>query len=142
MADAQLSTIRRYDQQTHIGVVRLHGRFRFNGASAPTSVIGNWVSSVAHTATGVWTVTLAQRFRKWRGPLSAHVSLELDAAALTFLQLGALDEAAGTVIVRAFTESAGTLAAADIAAGSNDGNWCHLTLVLKYSTTGDGSGIT
>ena len=143
MADAQLATIRRNDQQTHIGVVRLHGRFRFNGSSAPTSLIGNWLSSVAHTATGIWTVTLHNRFAKWRGVVAAHATLEVDANAdLSFVQLGALTASAGTVIVRAFTEGAGTLAAADIAAGSNNGNWCHLTLALKYSSTGDGSGIT
>jgi hypothetical protein len=43
-------------------------------------------------------------------------------------------------VVRVQTESAGTLALADIAPGSNDGNWCNVELTVKYSKAIDGSG--
>jgi hypothetical protein len=115
----------------------LSGRFRFNTASNPTSVVGSAIESVAHTATGVWTVTLKPEFRGWRGVLSAHCTLELDASANAVAHLGPMVASAGTIVVRSLT--AGTLA--NIAAGSNAGNWCHLSLLFKYGISRDGSGI-
>ena len=43
--------------------VLLGGYFDPNGSSAPTSVYGRGISSVAHTATGRWTVTLADTWK-------------------------------------------------------------------------------
>jgi hypothetical protein len=128
-------------QHFHKDTYLVDGRFRFNGSSAPTSVVGAAVQSVAHTATGVWTVTLKPQFRNWRGVLSRQVSLELDASALTVLHMGPAVAAAGTFVVRAQTEAAGTLALANVASGSNAGNWCHFSLLLKYGTSKDGSGV-
>jgi hypothetical protein len=125
---------------SHGDEVCLMGRFRFNGSSAPTSLVGNWISSVAHTGTGIWTVTMKPSFRKLYGAYARQVTLEADAAATiaaAALTIGAYDTAAGTFIVRNHTS--GSLA--DIAAGSNLGNWCHMTLWLKASHKRDGSGL-
>lgn len=140
-----LSILRCTDEQLHLGTVRVEGSFRFDTTTDPSDtagyVLGRGISNVAHTSTGVWTVTLDDELLNSQGLICAQVTLELDASALTNLELGAFDAAAGTQIVRAYTEAAGTTALADIAAGSNRGNWCHLTWVLKFSTAQDGSGL-
>ena len=122
------------------GALELNGRFRFNGASDPTSFVGGWISSVAHTGTGIWTITMKAPFIKNIGVFSRHVSLELDASANSTVSFGPISLSAGTIVVRVYTD-AGTSALADIAAGSNAGNWCHLTLILKKSKQRDGSGL-
>ena len=128
---------------THAGVLQVCGGFRFNTASDPTSFMGNTIASVVHTSTGVWTVTLVSALKNARGVISLGApGLELDSSALTFLTWGKADFAAGTYIVRAYTESAGSLALADIAAGSNRGNWCHFRMNLKYGTERQGDHIT
>lgn len=83
----------------------LHGSFQFNGASAPTNIVGNWIDSVAHTSTGVWTLTMKEGFWNWATLLDRHVSLELDASAGYTLSFGAIDKTAGTIIVRALDSS-------------------------------------
>lgn len=133
------SVIRNVLTAPHKDNVVLAGGFQFNGASAPTTTTGRWISSVAHTSTGVWTVTMGTEYWNWQKKIAMTATLELDASALSFVTLGAATASAGTLVVRAYTESASTLALADIAAGSNDGNWCHLALVLKYTTAVDGS---
>ena len=130
-------TRNRNEETLHTGVVVVKGRFRFNTASDPTSIIGRGISSVAHSATGVWTVTLDSEFQNAVGLESVVATLELDAAANTHLQTGAFTASAGTLVVRAHT--GGSLA--DIAAGSNNGNWCHLVIALKMSGAEDGSGL-
>lgn len=126
---------------SHGGNVMLVGRWRFNGASAPTSIKANWITSVARTSTGVWTLTINTAYRSWVANSVVIASLELDAAGLSFISTGAYSTSAGTLVVRAYTESAGTLAAADIAAGSNNGNWCHMIVINKEETITDGSGL-
>lgn len=128
---------------THAGALQVCGAFRFDTATAPSKFTGNTIKSVAHTSTGVWTVTLVDALKNARGVLSlGSPGLELDSSALTFLTWGKADFAAGTYIVRAYTESAGSLALADIAAGSNRGNWCHFRMNLKYGTERQGDNIT
>jgi hypothetical protein len=120
--------------------VLLAGSFRFNGASAPTTVIGD-VASVVRNGAGIWTVTFKTELKS-RGVVCALASLELDAAAdLSFIQTGPFTAASGTMQVRVFTEGGGTIAAADIAAGSNRGNWCHIIGLQKFGTAPDYSGI-
>lgn len=125
----------------HKGVVYLEGSFQFNGSSAPTNVVGAFIDSVAHTSTGVWTITLKEEFRSWQGILSRVGSLEFDSSSLSVFHWGPAAASAGTLVVRVQTESTDTLALADVAAGSNDGNWFHFLLALKYSTVPDGSGV-
>jgi len=132
--------IRRETVETpHKGEIVLTGIFWTNGSSAPTALVGSWISSVAHTATGVWTITMAEKFRGWVGLLGCDVSLSMNALGLSIVQFGAIDLDAGTVIIRAATESGGTLAAADIAANAN--NFISVTLRLKYNKSPDGSGL-
>jgi hypothetical protein len=144
MSNTGLSWITEGLESPGKGLVVLPLRFRFNAALAPTDFTGaaHLIESVAHTAAGIWTVTLKPAFRGWRGLVAAAVSLELDAAAvLAVASLGPMLATPGTIVVRSFTEAAGTLAAADLPAGANNGNWCHVLLVLKFSTAVDGSGI-
>jgi hypothetical protein len=119
----------------------VEGRFRFNGSSAPTTFYGAAIQGVAHTTTGVWTITLKPEFRNWRGLISRVGGLELDASALTVWHWGPASAANGTLVVRTQTEGAGTLALANVAAGSNDGNWFHFACLLKYGVSPDGSGL-
>lgn len=132
--------IQRNDVKTpHKGEIVLAGIFWTNADSNPATVVGSWISSVAHTATGVWTITMKEKFRGWVGLLGCDVSLSMNALGLSIVQFGAMDLDAGTVIIRAATESGGTLAAADIAANAN--NFISVTLRLKYSNADDGSGL-
>ncbi len=75
------------------------------------------------------------------GNYARVVGLELDASALSFATMGAYNPTTGTIIVRVYTEGAGTLALADVAAGSNNGNWCHILLDNKFRKNADGSGL-
>ena len=59
-----LSLLTTEDKQLHLGVYRVEGSFQFNGSSDPTTVIGRGIASVAHTSTGVWTVTLDSELQK------------------------------------------------------------------------------
>lgn len=132
-----LSLLTTEDKQLHTGIYRVEGKFRFNTASDPTSIIGRGISSVSHDSTGVWTVTLDSELQNAQGVVHMQATLELDAAADSHVQVGAFTEAAGTLVVRVHT--GGSLA--DVAAGSNDGNWCHLSIALKFSEAEDGSGL-
>lgn len=119
---------------------RITGGFAPNGSSAPISVWGA-VKSVVHTATGKWTVTLNDQFKGWVGLICASHALRLTADDdPSFLQFGAISLANGTVVIRAFKETAYTLGQADIAADA--GNLIYFDLELKGSGAPDGSGIT
>ena len=125
--------------QSHKGVIELDGIFWPDTASNPSDIIGNWIDSVAHSATGVWTITMKEKYRGHIGLLGCQVSLSMNALGLSIIQFGAIDLAAGTIIIRAATESGGTLAAADIAANAN--NFIAVKLVLKFEKSQDGSGL-
>ena len=126
-------------QGCHKGEIRLSGSFRPNGSSAPTVWYGNWISSIAHTDTGVWTITMKEKFRGWQGAFAMLVSARFATLSLSIVQFGAVDLDAGTIVIDVATEGAGTLAAADIA--SNAANWIDIELVLKYDKSQDGSGL-
>jgi len=138
---APYALTRQTAETTHKGEIRLSGSFIPNTAGTPAAagIRGNWIASVAHTNTGIWTITIKAGYRGLRGLISAHCSLQLASAALSFVQLGAIDLAAGTVVVCNFTEGAGTLALADIAANAN--NRICVELVCKWLPVKDGSGI-
>lgn len=129
-------------ETTHKGELKLSGSFIPNSASTPASsgIRGNWISSVAHTSTGVWTITMKAGYRGLRGILGALCSLQLNASALSFVQLGAIDLNAGTIVVRAYTESAGSFALADIASDAN--NRISVELTCKWLPVADGSGVS
>lgn len=127
-----------YEMKTSSGgLVMLVGRFRFNGASAPTTIKANWITSIAHTSTGIWTITVSTAYRTWVANACRQVSLELDTGNDTQLHFGPYDVSAGTLVVRATTGGAYD----SVAAGSNAGNWCQLLLFNKEAPIVDGSGL-
>jgi hypothetical protein len=73
-------------------------------------LFGSGIYSVIHTATGVFTITLDDKFHDFEG---AFCSLQLASAANTACQFGAIDTDAKTIVIRTFTP--GTNTAADIA---------------------------
>ena len=62
--------------------------------------------------------------------------VDLDSQGTATTYLGAKTE--GRALLDLFLEG-GSLA--DIAPGSNNGNWCHLVIALKMSGAEDGSGL-
>ncbi len=121
----------------HKGTIDLEGSFATNGASAPAAagIYGNWISSVAHSATGVWTITLKEKFRSMQGMFAGHVTPQGASAAAYAGSLGAQDLSAGTCQV--CNATAGALA--DIAAAT--GNRINVTLTMKYERVVDGGGL-
>jgi len=122
----------------HKSNILLSGAFAPNGSSATdaANIRGNWISSVAHTATGIYTVTMRTDFINLK-LVSVLASLRMDTAALSVARPGAIDMAAGTIVIYTFTEGGGTLALADIAADS--GSWVDIALTVQYSPVTDGS---
>ncbi len=115
--------------------VRLTGRFEFNGASAITAaqITAVWIESIAHTATGVWTVTVKPAFRA-QAMLAMQATLELAAAGDSQVNLRPYNVALGTFIIDVQT---GAATPADLATT----NFCSLGLDAKYSGAPDGSGV-
>lgn len=128
-------------ETTHKGEVRYPGSFVPNGSSAPeaSGIRGNWISSVVHTGTGIWTITMATPYKNVVGLLSAIATLSLASSGLSFVQIGAIDLTAGTIVIRAYTEATGTLALADI--DNTAGNRISFEFVFKYANIPDGAGV-
>ena len=135
-----MSFDRRPLKTSHVGNVALFGCWAPNGSSATAAanIHANWIASVAHTDTGVYTVTLKTKF--WNMNL-VHVSAQLRMGtwADSVAQVGAVDMSAGTIVVNTCTENAGALTAADIAADSS--NWVDMILVCQYGNVIDGSNV-
>ena len=120
------------------GLVEHFGSFRPNAASAPTVVKGI-AASVAHTATGVWTVTLPAWMKGTAfSVVGLFVAARFSALSGWVVEGGAIDLSAGTIIIRAGTWAGTTIAATDIA--SDAANWIDFRLVLKATKLPDGSG--
>lgn len=129
----------------HKGEVLLDGKFRPNDASAPTAamIFGNWISSIAHTATGKWTITMKDDFKNLIGWHSLHVTLSTATAQPTIsVSGGAIDLAAGTIVIHAAAEDgvSGISAASNIAADAD--TFISVSLSVKYDTSPDGSNLT
>jgi len=114
------------------GMVKLAGSFRPNG----TGTIDNADNTgqgftVVHTSTGVFTITLTDKYTEL---VSAQVSLQMNALTDAVLQFGAHDvSSAKTIIIRAGDyDGAGAIAAVDIASHAN--NRIHFELWLKNSS--------
>lgn len=111
------------------GVKVINGSFAPNGSSAvsSSSVKGKGFS-VARTSTGLFTITLQD---KYVALLAGECSLQLNSADDKFVQFGAIDvSSAGTVQIRVWDISGA--AVADISANSN--NRIHFALFLANST--------
>lgn len=114
------------------GRVGISGSFAPNGSSAlaAASMYGTTGWTVAYTSTGLYTITLDD---KWLYLLSAWHSLQLHTGSDKYLQWGDIDVAsAKTLQLRCWDAS--DAAVADVAADSN--NRIHFGLVLKRTTSG------
>ncbi len=111
------------------GVVAIQGSFAPNGSSAVDSASNlgrGW--SVAHTSTGLFTITLDQNYRAL---LAGSCSLQLATGDDKMAQFGAIDvTTAKTVQIRVWDISGA--AVADIAA--DPGNRIHFQLMIRDST--------
>lgn len=116
------------------GIVTIQGRFRPNGASAIDNTLNRgrgW--SVARTGVGAYAVTLED---KYVDAVAVIPSVQVNTLLKGCVQLtGAVDATAGPSAA-AFTiqyqeETAGALAAAEIASNAN--NWVHFVAVLRNS---------
>lgn len=96
--------------------VRFSGRFAPQGASAPTIVFPTKRRrfSVVRTSQGVYTVTLLDRWQEWN---VAGATLQLAALAIRSLQVGAINQTAGTFVI---SNIDGAAAAQDIAANADN----------------------
>jgi hypothetical protein len=128
----------------HKSEVILNGKFNPNGSSNPTSamIFGNWIASVAHSATGKWTITMKTPFKGAAGWHSCQVSLgsSTDQPEVS-VRHGAIDLSAGTIVVFASDEddTSGISAAADIAYDA--ATFISVSLSVKYDKVPDGSGL-
>lgn len=75
--------------------------------------------SVAYISTGLYRITF-NADTKMQDLISATATLMMNASALSFLQVGAYNSTNRTLDIRAYTEAAGTIALADIAANANN----------------------
>ena len=127
-------------QTPHVNNILHAGCWRPNGSSATAAanIHANWILSVAHTDTGVYTVTLKTDFRYQK---LVHVSANLRMGTWddSIAQVGAVDLDAGTIVVNTAKEAAGALALTDIA--SDASNWVDMLLVTQYGPVVDGSNV-
>jgi hypothetical protein len=113
------------------GVRVLAGSFRPNAASAIDNTLNKGLGwSVARTGVGAYTVTLQDGFV---GALAIIPSVQVNTLLKGCVQLtGAVDvTTAKTFVIQYQEESAGALAAAEIASNAN--NWVHFVAFLRNS---------
>lgn len=127
-------------QTPHVNNILHAGCWRPNGSSATAAanIHANWILSVAHTDTGIYTVTIKTDFR-YQKLVYVSATLRMGTSTLSRAQVGAVDLDAGTIVVNTETESGGTHAAADIASDSS--NWVDMLLVTQYGPVVDGSNV-
>jgi hypothetical protein len=118
------------------GIEIVAGSFAPDTANAPTALKGRGFT-VARTSTGLFTVTLTNRFA---GLVSMSLGLQLASGDDKILQIGTVTishAAACTFQIRCWDISAA--AVADIAANAN--NRVNFIAVLKRNDVVDGTGI-
>lgn len=112
------------------GVRVLAFTFAPNGSDAitlGTTAKQAGVSSVARTGTGAFTITLSERYQEL---VSASFQLQLATPAAALFCVDAVDvSSAKTITFKHYAESAGTFAAADIAANAE--NLVRVVLYLR-----------
>jgi len=104
--------------------VQIQGSFAPDTANPPTAIVGAGVESVVRTAQGVFTVTLRD---VWNQCDSAMATLQLNAAAARSIQVGAINLALRTVVIRVI-DAAG--AEQDVAANAN--NRINFELIMRH----------
>jgi hypothetical protein len=113
------------------GIVALSGRFRPNAASAIDNTLNKGLGySVARTGVGAYTVTLQDGYVD---ALAIIPGVQLNTLLKGNVQItGAIDvTTAKTFVIQYQEETAGALAAAEIASNAN--NWVHFVAVLRNS---------
>ena len=113
------------------GVKVLAGAFRPNAAGVIDNTLNKGLGwSVARTGVGAYTVTLQDGYV---GILAIVPSVQLNALLKGCVQLtGAIDvTTAKTFVIQYQEETAGALAAAEIASNAN--NWVHFVALLRNS---------
>ncbi len=136
-----MSAFSRHTIETpHVGNVFLPGAWRPNlaSATAAANIHANWISSVAHTSTGVYTITMKDAFKKLN-LVSVIATLRMGTWDDSIAQVAAVDMAAGTIVVNTAKEAAGALALTDIADDAS--NWVDMILVAQYNNCIDGSNV-
>lgn len=127
---------RNFEPQHTLGKGRVQLDFTIvpNGTDPPTieEDYGKAVESVSRTGAGALQFVLKD---KYKAVVSTKYQVKLNAAAASIVIEGANDVAgARTFALTVMTESAGSFAAADIAAHAN--NRIRVSLVLRNSTAG------
>jgi hypothetical protein len=121
------SRILKLKETTDPQVVSVPCSFAPAGTGAPTSVKGAGILSVVWTSTGLFTITLKD---KWAALLACNATLQLAAAAARYIQLGTIDLAGAKTIQVRVIDATGTVQ--DVAANAN--NVIHLELILRNGT--------
>lgn len=111
--------------------IHIHGRFKPNGSSAIDNSVNKgprgW--TVAYAATGVYTITLDQKYSQC---IFAEAHLSIAAATDAGVQVGAIDvSSAKTVVLHGVTPSDGN--ALEFTADAD--TWVHFHLVLAGTVT-------
>jgi hypothetical protein len=104
--------------------VLIAGSFAPAAAGAPTAIRGAGIAGIVRTAQGVFTVTLMD---VWNQCDTAKATLQLAAAAARSVQVGAINLALRTVVIRV-VDAAG--AEQDVAANAN--NRVNFELVMRH----------
>jgi hypothetical protein len=108
---------RRFDPLTVIGEKRvaITGKVFTNGSSNPATTVGKGYT-ITRTTTGTYAIVFSDIFNAFEGAF-ASVQATSGWAGVT---IGDWVASTRTLTVRTYTESAGTIAAADIAADANN----------------------
>jgi hypothetical protein len=106
--------------------VKLAFSFAPDTANPPTAIRGAGVVSVVRSAQGRFTATLSE---VWSQCDDAHATLQLAAAAARTAQIGTINLATRTVVIRVI-DAAG--AEQDVAANAN--NRVNVELTLRYGS--------
>jgi hypothetical protein len=80
-------------------------------------------------------------FRGMKGPVYLTANLRLGNGGLSFARAGVVNQAVatGTIVVYTFTETAGTLALADIASDAD--NWIDVYVIFQKTPVADGFNV-
>lgn len=104
--------------------VLIAGSFAPAAGGAPTAIVGAGIESIVRTAQGVFTITLRD---VWNQCDAAKATLQLNAAAARSVQVGAINLANRTVVIRVI-DAAG--AEQDVAANPN--NRVNFELIMRH----------
>jgi len=111
----------------------LSGAFKFAGSSNPSVTQGEGYT-VVRASGGTYTLTLADSYTEI---VSVFLSTERDDAttAVYDLNFKRASTSSSVITIQTYTDDGdGTGTVEDIAAGSNNGNWCHFLIVCRNTS--------